>query len=236
MKKITLILISVLSLSAVFAKNDHSAWGELLKKNVSSDGKVNYKKFKTDVAKLDAYLKALESDAPQNAWTANEKKAYWINAYNAYTVKLILNHYPTKTITNIKVGGKDAWKHAWIKIGTETLSLSDIEDKKLRDVYKDGRIHFVINCASKSCPILLNKAVTAANVESLLTETTKNFINGSQNKITAKSIEVSEIFNWYAADFKVGGTVIDFINKYSKTKIDASASITYKKYDWNLNE
>ncbi len=233
---LTTLVFALLSIGC-FAKNDHAEWDALLKKHVSAAGKVNYKKFKTDVAKLDAYLKEIAADAPASSWTANEKKAYWINAYNAYTVKMILDHYPIKSIKDIKIAGKDAWKHEWIKIGSETLSLSEIEDKKLREAFKDARIHFAINCASKSCPMLYNKAFTSSNVEAALVDLTTKFVNNAaQNKITAKSIQISELFNWYAVDFKTSGTVIDFLNKYSKVKIESGATIAYLKYDWNINE
>ena len=234
MKKLFLSLIVLFSVTASFAEMDHSDWDALLKKYVTSAGKVNYKGFRTDKTKLEAYLTKLETNVPGSSESSNAKKAYWCNAYNAYTVKLIVDNYPVRSINDIKLGGATPWARKWIKIGSETLSLNDIENTKLRKVYKDARIHFVINCASFSCPILVNKALTSANIEATLAAQTKSFINDSaRNQITAKSLKISNIFDWYKEDF---GDIITFINKYSKVKVAAGTKIEYLPYSWDLNE
>jgi hypothetical protein len=234
MKNTIALFILLFSLTTAFAGADHSGWDALLKKNVSSAGKVNYKGFRTDKTKLEAYLKELENNVPSNDESANAKKAFWVNAYNAYTVLLIVDNYPVRSINDIKLGGATPWARKWIKIDGTTMSLNDIENNKLRKVYNDGRIHFVINCASFSCPILLNQAYTAENIESNLTAQTKKFINDdARNQITSKSAKISSVFDWYRADF---GDVTDFINKYSKTKIGSNTKISYMPYSWDLNE
>ena len=114
------------------------------------------------------------------------------------------------------------------------MSLNDLETNKLRKAFKDGRIHFAVNCASISCPTLYNKAFTADNVESNLSMLAKKFISDkSRNKISADKAELSKIFDWYKEDF---GNVVDFINKYSSVKMKAETKITYLEYDWNLNK
>lgn len=234
MKNLILSFVLLFSVATSASAMSHAAWDALLKKNVASSGKVNYRGFRTDKVKLDAYLKALKSNVPISSTSKNEKKAYWINAYNAFTIKLVVDNYPVRSINDIKIGGKTPWLRKWIKIGGQTLSLNDIENNKLRKPYKDGRIHFVINCASFSCPVLLNKAVTAKNVESVLTSQTKRFINDkARNQITSKSAKISSIFDWYKADF---GDVGTFINKYSKVKMASNAKISYMVYSWSLNE
>ncbi len=234
MKNLILTFILLFSVASSAMAIDHSAWDALLKKNVTKKGKVNYRGFRTDEEKLDAYLKELENNAPTSATSKTEALAFWINTYNAFTVKLIVDNYPVRSINNIKPGGTTPWLHKWIKIGDETLSLNEIENNKLRKPYKDARIHFVINCASFSCPILLNQALTADNVESVLVMQTKQFINDqARNQITSKSARISSIFDWYKSDF---GDVREFINKYSKTKISSKAKITYMAYSWALNE
>ena len=101
----------------------------------------------------------------------------------------------------------------------------------------DARIHFGINCASFSCPPLLNEAFTAQKVDTQLDVLARRFVNDSKrNTITANSIEISEIFNWFAKDFKTNGSVIDFLNKYSDVQIAAKAKKRYKDYDWSLNK
>ena len=130
----------------------------------------------------------------QSSWSRNEKMAYWINLYNASTVQLILNNYPTSSIQNIN-GGKP-WDKRWIKSGSKTYTLNEIENSILRPQFKDARIHFAVNCAAKSCPRLMNKAFTASNLNSLLDENARWFINNSTfNDISAKKVEISKIFN-----------------------------------------
>ena len=236
--KVLFLFFSFLLIFSAHSQVAHSKWDALLKTHVSKLGTVNYKGFKTDQAKLKAYLLDLESNVPSAAWSKNETMAYWINAYNAYTVQLMVKNYPLKSIMDLKYNGKSAWDYKWIKIGTETLSLNDIEHVKLRKKYKDARIHFTVNCASFSCPVLLNSAYIATKLEAQLEAQAILFINDpKRNKISASSAKVSQLFEWYQDDFTTGGkTVIDYLNKYSKTKIKAGTNIGYMNYNWNLNE
>ena len=213
-------------------KPNHNTWNSLLQKHVSNSGKVNYSGFKTDLATLNAYLADLAANAPNNTWSRNEKMAYWINAYNAFTVKLIVQNYPTSSITKLH-GGKP-WDHKWIQLGNKTYTLNNIENDILRPVYKDARIHFAVNCAAKSCPPLLNQAWTASNLNNNFEKQAKAFINNPKfNKISTDTVEISKIFEWYAVDFD---DLLAYLNKYSTTQIDANAKISYKEYDWALNE
>ena len=210
----------------------HDAWDKLLQEYVTTDGRVNYDGIKKDKAKLESYLKTLETNAPQDSWSRGDKMAFWINAYNANTVKLIVDNYPVASIT--KLDGGKPWDVKRVKIGSKTYSLDNIENAILRPQFKDARIHFAVNCAAKSCPPLLNRAWTASNLESNFEKQAKAFINNSNfNKISAKSAQLSKIFEWYAADF---GNLIDFLNKYASSKISAGAKVSYVEYDWGLNK
>ncbi len=210
----------------------HDAWDAMLRKNVSSAGKVNYKAFKAQQAALDQYLKTLSDNPVQASWSRNEKMAYWINAYNAYTIKLIVDNYPVASITDLH-GGKP-WDKKWIKLGSKTYSLNNIENDILRPQFKDARIHFAVNCAAKSCPPILNRAWTAKNLNSNFEKQAKAFINNNSfNTISADKVEVSKIFDWYKEDF---GKLINYLNKYANTKINAGAAVSYKAYNWKLNE
>jgi len=158
--------------------------------------------------------------------------SYWINAYNAFTVKLIVDNYPLKSITKLENG--KPWDKKWIKLGGKTYSLNNIENDILRPTYKDARIHFAVNCAAKSCPPLLNKAWTSRNLESNFERQAKAFINNNTyNKIGGNEIEISKIFEWYAVDF---GNIVKYVNKYASTKADAKAKVKYMEYNWDLNE
>ncbi len=211
---------------------NHQSWNTLLVKHVAKDGTVNYKGFKQDRTALRSYLKALEQNIPAQTATKAQKLAYWMNVYNAFTIKLIIDNYPIKSIKDIK----DPWDLRFFKLGKKWYTLNDIEHRILRKM-KDPRIHFGINCASFSCPPLLNKAFTAQNVDKELEKLTISFINDTKrNTITPKKIEISKIFSWFGKDFKKEGTLIDFLNKYSKISINNTAKKNFKAYDWTLNE
>ncbi|MEZ5043347.1 MAG: DUF547 domain-containing protein [Saprospiraceae bacterium] len=210
----------------------HDSWDQLLSQFVSNTGKVNYKGLIAQKKELTAYLNLLAQHPVKPDWPKNEKIAYWINAYNAFTVKLILDNYPLASIIDLE-GGK-VWDKKWIKLGDQTYSLNNIENDILRPQFKDARIHFAVNCAAKSCPPLLNHAWTAANLDTYFNQRAKQFINNpAYNQISANKIVISKIFEWYASDF---GQLIDFLNQYTSTTIQPKAKISYLEYDWALNE
>ena len=209
---------------------DHSAWNDLLKKHVSATGKVNYKTFKADLELLDAYMRSLNESAPTESASKEERLAYWINAYNAVTVRLIITNYPVSSIT--KLDGGKTWDVKRYTNGSKKLSLNDIENTILRPM-GDARIHFALNCAAKSCPPLLNEAFTSENVNKLLEQRTRQFINSTRTVIEKDEVKVSKIFDWYGKDF---GNVVDFVNKYAKTKAAKTSKVTFGDYDWSLND
>ena len=211
---------------------DHQKWHVLLQKHVSATGKVNYKGFKNDAKDLKTYLAELAANMPQKSWSKNDVLAYWINAYNAYTVQLILDHYPVKSIKDIN----DPWGKKWFTLGTKKYSLEAIEHEILRKM-NEPRIHFAINCASFSCPNLSNEAFTAEKLEKQLEAAAKSFVNdATKNTIAADKIEISKIFDWFASDFKTKGSMIEFLNQYSAVKISKNVKVKYKDYNWSLNE
>jgi hypothetical protein len=210
---------------------DHSGWDAFLQSNVSSTGQVNYRSIKANTAPLNDYLAELEQYPPQSSWDRNTAMAYWINAYNAYTIKLIINNYPVSSIKDID--GGNPWGTKWIKIGGQTYSLNQIENDILRPRYGDARIHFAVNCAAASCPPLYNRAFTSDNLNSTLQRLTRKFVNNKDyNTITAKRIEISKIFEWYGSDF---GSVVDYINGYTDTALSSETVVAFKEYDWKLN-
>ena len=234
MKKLLLLLIIVLTFSQGYAQT--SIFNDLLQNNVTKDGIVDYKSLKENETKLDSYIIYLEKTSPEKTWSKNKQKAFWINAYNAYTVKLILENYPLKSIMNIKRKGKDAWNIPFAKVGNKVYTLNHIEHEILRKDFNDPRIHVGVNCASGSCPQLGNFAFTEENYESKTNELMKKFINdSSRNKISKKKVQISSIFDWFKGDFTKNGSVIDYLNKYSDVEISSKAKISYLKYDWTLN-
>lgn len=220
----------------------HKLWDELLKANVSPDGTVDYKGFISEKKKLDQYLKLISENAPdRKTWSREEQLAYWINAYNAFTVKLIVDNYPVESIRDLGPSLKiplikDVWHYKFFSIGGKESSLDEIEHSILRKEFEEPRIHFAINCASVSCPPLLNEAFLPSKIDDQLDKVAKDFINGSRNKITPNSIQISSIFSWFKGDFTKNGSLIDFLNKFSKVKINSGAKVSYLDYNWNLNE
>lgn len=211
---------------------NHSKWDTLLQKHVASNGTVNYKGFQKDVAVLQSYLDELAKNVPTKSWTKNAVLAYWINTYNAFTVKLILDNYPVKSIKDIN----NPWGQEFFTLGTKKYSLEEIEHKILRKM-NEPRIHFAINCASFSCPNLSNEAYTSAKMNQQLTAAAKDFLaDKTKNNITKDKLIISKIFDWFSGDFKKEGSIIDFLNQYSTVKINPKAKISYKEYNWNLNE
>ncbi len=215
---------------------NHSSFDQLLKTYVSDKGLVNYAGFSKSKAKLDTYINSL-TKINTSSLTKNEQLAYWINAYNALTIDQILRNYPLKSILSI-AGGK-VWDQALpYKFNGKTLTLNDIEKKiLLGGNLFDARIHFAVNCAAVSCPTLKNQAYTAENVQGLLTSNTKAALNNPAfNKISTDKSSLSNLFDWYKADFvKSEGSVVNFVNKYSSTKINNNTKIDYLDYNWNLN-
>ena len=215
---------------------NHAAFNQLLQKHVSASGMVNYVGFNKDKAKLQDYIKSLTS-VNTSSLSQNEQLAFWINAYNALTIDQILRNYPLKSIQNI-AGGKVWDQNLPYQFGGKTITLNTIEKKTLlgSNLF-DARVHFAVNCAAVSCPTLINKAYTADNVQALLTQNTKAALaNPAFNKITTAKASISSLFNWYKADFeKAEGSVVNFINKYSTTKINSNTKIDYLDYNWNLN-
>lgn len=231
MKKIVLLLF--LSASS-FAQNfDYKSYNKFLSIYVSEKGNVNYDKIETNKSELYAIIAKFEKTQPTDKWSKNEKLAYYINAYNVYTLKIVIDNYPTKSIKNID----NVWDKKFILSGKSKISLSDVEHKILRKM-NEPRIHFAINCASFSCPNLLNEAYLPQTLDKQLETVTKSFINDkTKNTIAVNEIKVSEIFNWFGGDFKTKNTsVIDFINIYSTIKIDKKAKIKYLDYNWSLNK
>ena len=263
MRKILLTLFLALLASAPVSAafdNSHLQWNELLKQHVKWNAagtatSVSYAGFAKDRAKLNNYLKALASVSLQeySKWPLIDQQAFLINAYNAFTVELVLTRYPD--LTSIKdIGGvfSSPWKQKFFSLLGEKRSLDDVEHTLLRGDkrYKEPRIHFAVNCASIGCPALRNEAYTSASLSHQLEDQTIRFLNDkTRNRFDLKTGEysISKIFDWYGKDFErhTGGTS-RFLARYAD-KINLSAAevsavkqekfkLVYRDYDWSLNK
>lgn len=221
----------------------HDAFNELLKKYVDDKGLVNYKGLKAERSKLKAYLSLLEKGAPTKTWSENEKLAYWINAYNAYTLDLILEHYPVKSIKDIGSSIQipfvnTPWDIKFIKIAGEEYDLNNIEHGIIRKEFDEPRIHFALVCAAVSCPKLQSEAYSPVKLDAQLTRAATEFLaNKKKNDIKGPNeATLSKLFSWYGGDFKKKTTLVDYINQYAPTKLNKDADIDFMEYSWELNE
>lgn len=251
MKYVCTLLVVMLLLTACSAAipegqssspPSHAIWSDLLAKHVDNEGYVNYKGFIKDKDRFDKYLDLLSDTPPSAKWTKQQRIAYWINAYNAFTVKLIVMHYPVESIKDIGSAIQipfvnTPWQFKFFSIGGEEMKLDEIEHKILRKQFDDPRVHFALVCASYSCPRLRNEAYTADNLDDQLNDQARNFLsNKKKNDITKNKLVLSKYFTWYKGDFTEKMSLIDYLNQYAPVTIDKDADISYKDYNWSLNE
>ncbi|MBK8625491.1 MAG: DUF547 domain-containing protein [Saprospiraceae bacterium] len=231
MRKIFIFTFIFTSLNLALAQPDYKSWDTFLKKYVSITGDVDYKSIKTNKKELDAITKVFSTVKVAQSWSKSDQLAFWINAYNAYTIDLLVQNYPLKSIQNLD-GGKP-WDVKRITIGGKKYSLNNIENDIIRPQFKDARIHFALNCGAKSCPPLLNAAYVGKTLDEQLDSQTKIFINNKMfQNLTVSTMTISKIFDWYSVDF---GNIVNFINKYRVNKVHPNAKISYMEYNWALN-
>ncbi|GCL63299.1 DUF547 domain-containing protein [Pseudaquabacterium pictum] len=243
--------------------HSHAAWTALLKKHVvllrgGQASQVRYAGMATDRPALKAYLASLSAvDAAAFAGFGKaQQMAFLINAYNAFTVELILGKYPG--LASIKDLGSllsNPWKPKWIPLLGQTLSLDDIEHGRLRarGRYDDPRIHFAVNCASIGCPMLREEAFTGDRLDAQLAEQTRRFMSDrTRNRwdTAGGRLQVSKIFDWYGEDFRLGhqgiASLPAFLAAHADLLADAPADrvrirsaqvpIGFLDYDWALND
>ena len=205
------------------------------------NGLVDYQGFKNEEAKLDQYLKILE-EIDTKELSRDEQFAFYINAYNAWTIKLILTGYPgVKSIKDLGSFFSSPWKKKICRIDGKVISLDRIEHGILRPRFKDPRVHFAINCAARGCPPLRSDPYEGAILDRQLNEMAAAFINDpSRNRLEGNTLYLSKIFDWFEEDFS--GDVMEFILKYVKGGLKnglesnkGDIEIKYLDYDWSLN-
>lgn len=229
---------------------DHSAWDEFLEKYVVVDDPsgINLVRYGSvtpeDRQRMRTYLDDLES-VRVSELNRGEQRAYWINLYNALTVLLILEHYPVKSIRDIRISpglfASGPWDKKLLVIEDEKLSLNDIEHRILRPIWKDSRLHYAVNCASLGCPNLLPAAYGPENTESLLEEGARAYVNHPRGaRFDGSTLVLSRIYGWFEEDF--GGSekgVVEHLLKYADERLGRRLrdfrGRTRKEYDWSLN-
>lgn len=227
---------------------NHQAYQNFLNRYiVQSATGVNLVKYskvsRKDKQRLNNYLNGL-SKIKIKQYNRRVQLAYWINLYNALTIKTVLQHYPVKSIRNIKLGGwfsSGPWDAKLIKVDGVPLSLNDIEHRIIRPIWNDPRTHYALNCASYSCPNLQKKVYTGKNVNRMLNKAAREYINSPRGvSIKNNRLVVSSIYDWYQDDFGPNQqAVIAHLKKYAKRpllkKLTRFNKINAYDYNWQLN-
>lgn len=244
----------------------HQDFEDLLKEYVDVDGRVDYERWHASpksVAKLASYLAAVSLYSPDNAperfAAKSDALAYWIYGYNAYVVMSVLDNWPISSVTDLKapieaVTGLGFFHRLRFRFGGEDFSLRAVENNKIREQYRDARIHFVLNCASESCPIMRPELPTGDDLELLLATAATDFVSDSRNVSIdhdSRRVLLSTIFKWFKKDFlndlhKRGRPaergLIDYVASVApqslQEQLDAAEGyeIEFRDYDWALND
>lgn len=250
---VSLVVVSLTgSAVAEIFDHEHQAWTSLLERYVQNDGAVggvDYRRMSAEQASLDAYLEGLSLVTVDafDAWTADQRLAFLINAYNALTVKLILDHYPIGSIKDLGGWFSSPWKKRFFQLLGKERHLDDIEHGMIRENFKEPRIHFAVNCASRGCPPLRTEAFVAQRLDEQLEDSTRTFLRDQRRNryLPGRAVlELSPLLDWYRDDFSEHfGSVQAFV---AERITDEPAIVTalrsrsiclrFLDYDWSLND
>jgi hypothetical protein len=235
--RVLLAVFCVVAAATSHAQNWSETYNRLLGKYVTSGG-VKYTEWKSNAGDLQAIQTVVDGIAKENvsAMGKQQQLAFYINAYNAWILHEALGKYPTKSV-------KDAlftfFTGKRITVAGQQTSFNALEKETIRSRFSEPRVHFALNCASRSCPPLNREAFAADKLEAQFEKLAKGYVNsekGVKYSAATKTAELSKIFDWYKDDFKGEGGALAFINKRRATPIPNDAKISYQDYDWGLNE
>jgi len=243
----------------------HAGFERLLARYVYADGNVDYPSWHArddDVAALDAYLAAVTAYSPDTTPARfpdpQDELAYWLYAYNAYVIRGVLAHWPIDSVTDVKapveaVRGLGFFYRNRYVFGGKPLSLYAVENGIIRRRHPDPRIHFVLNCGSGGCPVMRGELPEGGELETLLEEAARDFINDDRNVAVdhdARVVHLSSIFKWYRRDFlnalraagrPASGGLLDYLARHAddglRRDLDKAAryELRYRDFDWSLN-
>ncbi|MDJ0684982.1 MAG: DUF547 domain-containing protein [Alphaproteobacteria bacterium] len=231
------------------ARIDHSAWtaylGEIVTPDAQGVNRVDYGgAAMAKRADLDAYIATLAA-IPISLYNRAEQEAYWINLYNALTIQVVLDHYPVQSIQDIDISpglfSSGPWGKELVEIEGRGVSLNDVEHRILRPIWRDPRVHYVVNCASIGCPNLLPVAATADQMDALKNAAARDYINDPRGvSIVDGEVVLSKIYEWFTEDFgNSSAGVVAHLQLYAEPALaaDLQAIKVYDfAYDWGLND
>jgi hypothetical protein len=254
MKSLFVILVFMILIGMTSnQQEDHTLFTEILQDYVH-DGKVNYRELCQD-NRLETYIAQLAATNPDTISDEKASLAFWINAYNAYTIKVICDNYPINSINELHTGGmyigtilnKTIWDKDFVIINNQKTTLNHIEHEIIRPLFQDPRAHFALVCASKSCPPLRSESYEGYKLEEQLDDQGRIFFKDSSNnffEIDKKEAHLSKILDWYSKDFgKKNKEILLYITRFLPDDLAATIKanpegwdINHTKYDWSLNE
>ncbi len=228
---------------------DHTPWDNLLSRHVrTSDQGVNlvdYNGFSTgDRTMLADYITIL-SGVQISQFNRDQQLAYWVNLYNALTVRVVLDHYPVESIRDIDISpglfATGPWDKKLISIEGENLTLNDIEHRIMRPIWRDPRIHYVVNCASIGCPNLRDRAYSGTEIDTALDRAATAYVNDPRGvSVVDGKVSVSKIYDWFIEDFGGSeGMVLRHLQRYAApelaARLEAIGKLSDVHYDWSIN-
>ncbi len=250
MKFMVLVLVLIIghsmmdTVSASERDDPGSIFDAILGRYVSADGFVNYKGLKED-KEFERYIEYLSNTDPDTLPSDKDRLAFWINAYNAFVLKGVLEEYPIKSVRDVGWIPHSFFKRKKFDTKHGKITLQVLENEKLREAFREPRIHFVINCASMSCPKLITETYRAEKLEQQLEAQAISFINNKSKNYLDKEngvLYISSIFKWYEGDFiKKGEKIAEYVARYlspddAEFVRNNEVTIKYLDYDWGLNE
>ena len=245
-------LLLAASLPASAAPPDYRLWGDLLAKYYDPAKGMNYKALKADDKQTLDTLRRQLAQVEVNLLSRQDQLAYWINLYNVTTLSVVIDRYPVESIRDIStdpIVRLNVFKKDSVQTKKGAMSLNDVENEKIRDGFKDPRIHFAINCAARSCPPIRTEPYVGSEVSNQLDDQVRRFLNGPNGVRVARNggeliLHVTKIMDWFKDDFeKWGGGRIPFLVRYvtpdKRKQIEAAGNqvdLAFDDYDWKLND
>lgn len=245
MRKLIAVFVLLFPLAALAQEPDYSQWNRILASYYDPARGMDYKNLKAKDAKALQTLRQQLGRVNVASLNPKQQLAYWMNVYNVNVVSTVVEKYPVESIRDISTDPLirlNVFKKERVPFGKELLSLDDVEHKKIREQFKDARIHFAVNCAAKSCPPIRTEAYVGARVDAQLDDQVRRFLTGPygarfQRDGDELTVKLTKIMDWYGDDFdKWTGGRVNFIRKYVTVPAAKEVEIEYDDYDWALND
>jgi len=245
MRKSLAVLVLLLPLSAFAQEPNYAEWNRILATYYDPAHGMDYAGLKARDAKALETLRQQLGKVDVASLSAKQQLAYWINVYNVNVVATVVEKYPVDSIRDIStdpIVRLNVFKKERVPFGGALLSLDDVEHKKIREGFRDPRIHFAINCAAKSCPPIRTEAYVGARVDTQLDEQAKMFLAGPYGARFIRdggklTMTVTKIMDWFGEDFeKWSGGKVNFVRRYVTVPPSKEVTIAYDDYDWALND